>query len=1230
MFSILRKSFLLSVTLFSVAFSFNASALSTRAEQSTREEQKETIVVGVITQRDSTDSMLESIGPFYDINLDYLNNISKVLNLTLEVRAYKHIPPLLADVESGVIDGAVGFSKTSEREGRFLFSQPFFSSTIAVWYQDASLKQRDHHDIHWVCVEGSSYCDNLKTQGFDNISYARTRLEAFEQVRSGQANALISTYVAISEYLDQHNIVKGLVDIPEWLHHEEVSFITSQDNQNLINQINKILNWEKSGKNIRSVASQNPYHINDKLLVEFRKHLGSDHTITYSSSEEAYPFLFKSAKSDHLDGVLPDFIELIQSRTGLSFQFVKPNTSLSSGLTAFNSDLVPVAYVDEAPVSDWLVTKPFMRNNFVSVRTEKHNVDATENSKLGILISLKKQGLVHLDSWQHDRFSRYDDPKQLLMDLKSGKLDIAYVPDDIVHSLIAQDQVDGLVINEHDALIFSIAFAVSNQNTQLKNMLDSVIETIDSNEIEKLLRSHRNFNLVYGYDDEHMTRVVVSGVIAFLVLLVVAYFVLAHLRLKVKLAELNANNEEKEKQWLMEIIQEINSLVFIHDENNHLEMSNCVRHKQGQCQGCSLQSGSTGIHLVDNEAELVNVIEGERITEEVASSGCKLGINHVYRERKSISSPSGKKKFVLTVIQDITHQKEREQALIDAQEKAKTAVRARENFLATMSHELRTPLSAAHGILDLLQRQIEDSSNRELISQAMLSLNHLNTLVDEVLDYSKLEAGQLTVVPIKTDLLSILCDVLRSFEPKALDKGLDYKVIVKPFRHRLVDIDSLRLIQIMTNLLSNAVKFTSEGEIAISVIVHESQLILKVADTGIGMTESQLQGVLDPFVQADDTITRKYGGTGLGLSIVDRLVQCMGGELAIDSQYGLGTTMVVKLPVSLCELNYEYFPELTYSDALPLSVRQWCETWNMKESNEADTVNLLPERDQEGRCKSVLFSQHDIAPICLSLREIQYPDTLLSMFDQSHQNVISTDLVQESIAWAEGTVLIAEDNPINQSIILMQMRELGIDPVIVNNGREAWEYLQRNQQVAALLTDFHMPEMDGFELVKHVRSSEEFKALPVIGVTAEDSRLASEKAKQIGMDNVLYKPYNLDKLKSILIPFLAQKEKSSSLNWIDKFTSQDAAEIAQVFSQSMAADVAKLKSAATDADKKRVIHGIKGAVGAIGISMLTELCIEAEKVRAGELDKFAAEIIIHIEQEIENVENWTGIHEQNI
>ncbi|MDW2308102.1 transporter substrate-binding domain-containing protein, partial [Vibrio sp. 1457] len=336
-------------------------------------------------------------------------------------------------------------------------------------------------------------------------------------------------------------------------------------------------------------------------------------------------------------------------------------SSLSNGLTAFDADIVPVSYVGPVPKSDWLITKPFMHSNYVSIQAEESERDKSSPEKAGILLSLKKQGLVHLGVWQQDRFDRYDDLKQLLTDLKSGVLDVAYIPDDVVHSMIAQDQVDGLVINEQDVLTFSNAFAVAKHNTQLQHMLNSIIETIDSNEIEKLLRSHRSFNLVYGYDDEQMAKFFLAGAVAFSLMFAAAYFILAHLRLKVKLAELNANNEEAEKQWLMGIIQEINSLVFIHGEDNQLEMSNCANYKSKQCQECKLKSCSTNAPLVNNSDELATVIGGQRISEEVASAGCELGIKHVYRERKTIASPSGKKKFVLTVIQDITQQKEREQ-----------------------------------------------------------------------------------------------------------------------------------------------------------------------------------------------------------------------------------------------------------------------------------------------------------------------------------------------------------------------------------------------------------------------------------------------------------------------------------------------------------------------------------------------------------------------------------------
>ncbi|HDM8193945.1 TPA: transporter substrate-binding domain-containing protein [Vibrio harveyi] len=1218
MFSILRKTVILFVAFIgtiSPSYSFAS------------DESSETVLVGVIALRSEDPEIGNKIGTYYGINLDYLTNIAKVLNLELELRSYNTIPELFADIENGTIDGAVGFSKSPDRESRFIFSDAFFSSTIAVWYREDSYYQRDPRELQWVCVIGTVYCEYLEDMGATKVRTVESRLKAFEEVRGGRANALISSYVAINQYLDENDIVNGAVDIPSWLNEEESRFIASKSNQALVDRINKILSWERNGKNIRSVASTNPYHVNDKLLVEYRRDLENKQIITYSSSEEAFPFLFRNPHTDELDGFLPDFIDLIQSRTGLKFEYQKPSSSLNSGLTAFNADLVPVAYVENPPLSDWLVTKPFMHNNFVAIEALDPKEHPAHDARSGILMSLKKQGLVNLDSWKEERFTRYEDLRQLLTDLKQGKIEVAYIPDDIVHSMIAQDNIDGLLISEKDTLTLSIAFAVADHNTKLKKILDSIIDTIDAKEIEKLNRTYRNFNLVYGYDEEHIFTMILIVVVVFVILLAVAYFVLAHLKLKVNLAELNATNEEKEKQWLMEIIQEINSIVFIHGEDNQIQMSNCSLYKNHRCKGCTIQSRKSAKPLVDNVIELRQVIAGKRIADITASNGCKLGIQHVYRERKAILSPSSKKKFVLTVLQDITEQKEREFALIDAQEKAQTAVRSRENFLATMSHELRTPLSAAHGLLDLLDRQTSSEGSKELITQAMRSLNHLNLLVDEVLDYSKLEPGQLKVTPVKTHAVNTLCDVIRSFEPKASSKGLEYRVTFKPFLNPWLKVDAVRLVQIATNLLSNAVKFTNEGEISVSIAVHEGRLILKIADTGIGMTETQLEGILQPFVQADDTITRKYGGTGLGLSIVDRLVDCMGGELCINSQFGLGTTMVVKLPITFCEPEPQAALSYTFSPMLPANVRDWCLAWGMASTDVKP--NLVGRFSPQGKYQGLNLDCGSKGSCELTPSEAKYPDTLLALLRQDCTLKLTdeTEDTNSNLDWKHGTVLVAEDNPINQSVITMQLRELGIEPVIVSNGLEAWQYVNRDHQVALVLTDFHMPEMDGFELVKKLKAAPELASIPVIGVTAEDSRLANERAKHIGIDDILYKPYDLEKLRSKLLPFLGQEKMAQWPEWIEKFRKQDAKEIANVFKSSMTHDVANLKAAKSKQDKKRIIHGIKGALGAIGVTILAELCIEAEKASDGEFEAHVTDLIERIEQEINLAEHWIKAHE---
>lgn len=1185
---------------------------------------QKTVVVGVITQESSIDKAPDDIGTFYRINLEYLTNISKVLGLKLEFRPYTDISTLLDEIETGVIDGAVGFSQTPKRLERFLFTKPFFSSTTSAWYRKRDIKAIPHEQITWVCVDGSVYCEYIEDSGATSIVRTQTRAQAFSMVHDGRADALVSTYVAINEYLDTQNIIKGSVDIPSWLKEEEVRFITSKSNLWLVEEINKILDWESHGKNIRSVASNNPYHINDKLLSEYRRDIGHNKIITYSTSDQAYPFLYFDPKTELREGFLSDFIELIQSRTGLKFEYVPPSSSFDSGLTAFDSDIVPVAYYDHMLTADWLITKPFMRTQYLAVETIGIEDKNAGQQPVGILMSLKKQGVVYLESWKRDSFIRYEDVKTLISDLKMGSISSAYIPEDIIYSMIAQSSFDGLRIDEQEVMNLSVAFAVGAGNIRLKNILDSIIATIDSNETDKLMRTYRNFNLTYGYDKEHIARAALVAFLLIIASLGVVYFILKHLKLKVDLARVHATNEEKEKQWLMTIIQQINSIVFIHSSDNKIQMSNCLLYLSGDCKGCPMSDAVTGSPLVQNENELASVLDGQRVAEAVSLKECKLPIKHIYRERKAILSPSNNNAFVLTVLHDTTEQYEREKALLSAKKEAQAAIHARENFLATMSHELRTPISAIHGLLDLVMRNTQDFSQKELVGQAIWSLEHLNTLVDEVLDFSKLDAGQLKIIPKEVDLLSIVCDVLRTFETKATDKGLEYKVNIRPFANKNVMLDAMRFVQICSNLLSNAVKFTSDGEIETTIVLHQKLLVISIADTGIGMTQKQLQCIRQPFVQADDSITREFGGTGLGLSIVDRLVSCMGGEFNIESKYGQGSTMVAKLPIDVIESPLRFQPTYTYSPLLPYRVRKWCKVWGMVESK-LDPDFTCESHENDGQYEFV-WNHKDGERTTMSESELVYPDRLLIMFSDNELTEQENYSRVHNFDLQGGEVLVVEDNKINQSVIRMQLKELGICPVIVNDGLEALDYLEQHSGLKLVITDFHMPRMDGYQLIRTLKKSPTLRTLPVIGLTAEDSRLANDRALNTAIDDILYKPYDLKQLSDAIFKQLGVDKSSTIPSWIEKFEVNEACEIASVFVSSMSEDIDRLKRAENEHEKRQIIHGMKGALGVIDAKDAAALCEKVEKSSDLSFANLLFELISTIETEIEILKRWDEEH----
>lgn len=395
---------------------------------------------------------------------------------------------------------------------------------------------------------------------------------------------------------------------------------------------------------------------------------------------------------------------------------------------------------------------------------------------------------------------------------------------------------------------------------------------------------------------------------------------------------------------------------------------------------------------------------------------------------------------------------------------AEQATKAKSDFLANMSHEIRTPMTAILGFTDLLRVQI-DQSNTELVAHTQTikrNGEHLLSLINDILDMSKIEAGKLNVEQIAVAPDKVVCEVLSLMRVKADEKQLPLSAeLLTPIPRQIIG-DPVRLRQILVNLVGNAIKFTEQGGVRIEVRYDEEMEELKFAviDTGVGLTEEQVAKLFGAFQQADTTTTREFGGTGLGLHISQRLATLLGGNIVCSSTYGQGSTFTVTI-----------FTETV------------------------DTGSMLPagaveQQTAEQPAVDQNASQEGDAP----LKGIK--------------------------------ILLAEDGKDNQRLINHHLTKAGADVTIVENGKLAVQALCVNDDIAGplltyppfdlVITDMQMPEMDGYTEATLLR--EKGCTLPIIALTAHAMKEDVEKCLNAGCDYYASKPVN----KQVLIDTCVQ------------------------------------------------------------------------------------------------------------
>ena len=472
-------------------------------------------------------------------------------------------------------------------------------------------------------------------------------------------------------------------------------------------------------------------------------------------------------------------------------------------------------------------------------------------------------------------------------------------------------------------------------------------------------------------------------------------------------------------------------------------------------------------------------------------------------------------------VSDRTRQLEqamRELAL--SKERAEQADHSKSAFLATMSHELRTPLNSIIGFTGILLQRLCGPLNDEQDKQLNMvknSAQHLLSLISDVLDISKIEAGQLTVAAEPFNLKESLQKVVQTIRPLAEKKGLELSLDIAPEVGELVS-DLRRVEQILLNLLSNAVKFTDQGGVHVTCLLEQGSYLTTVSDTGIGIREEDLAGLFRPFRQVDAGLNRKYEGSGLGLSICKRLAELLGGDVGARSSYGSGSTFWVTLPVPCDELDLQ--PQALPSKAVqatpvpaaahptaPSAAGQpiACVAQLLVWLKQHDLRGLELFEQQFDAIATVLGEQFNAVEGAIRRFDFDTAWALLEQRMNNSHNTGSNDV--EAVSAGAQTVLVVDDVPHNVALLGTMLKERYRVKVAVN-GEQALRVARMTPQPDLMLLDIMMPGMDGYEVCRQLKAETVTRDIPVIFLTARNDAEDEQQGLELGAADYIVKPFS--------------------------------------------------------------------------------------------------------------------------
>ncbi|MCD9464054.1 hypothetical protein CJF25_13825 [Photobacterium phosphoreum] len=1103
---------------------------------------------------------------------------------------YDSFDEMVAAFKRNDVDLLIGIAATFDRQKYMLFSDPILSTSFAMLSRSPQhTKIADLNNVT-VSVENGFAIEqkitDLRIKG--KILSLPSSTVALNAVETGLADVYIGNGLILQNLHTLGNLPPSLYFSPlTELPFERLYITATKNNRVLIDNINQAYN---------QLTDNTLTNIYNTWLTTAQKEMLSDpHALHLTTDETRYLQLHKNIRvgyqfprsttlnnNDMLLRQLKDTLGHIETQLHITTTIV-PIMNYQDGkqkLAHHDIDMLAAVAMTNTRHKELAFTTPYGNEKWVMLDRINHKKLTSINSDdvIGVLHSGFSKKLVK-EHYPTAKIRQFETKVAILDAITTGKINYGVISLSAAHALLQNDFLGQLKIvsSRLDDYDRKIAFAVEKDNLLLRDVFNKAMDSLPPGTLTEI---QRKWHIVTLKADGNYHRLIILVITFSLIICgVIGAITLWNRRLTHEIKRRKAVEDK-----LTYLTNNFDGVLIQHHQKSDDPMDIDIlfmSEKIADFTGISASKFYFFPQLLQqrmaqrNDYQDLLIAMRNAVKQGYWRTELQINIQDDtsprWIELRCQITPATTGWQWNSILIDITQLKHQQLALTAAKQKSQAATTAKSRFLAMMSHEIRTPISGIICLLDLMKPYAQQPELHQLHQNLTLSSENLLNIVNDVLDFSKLESKKLTLDLREKTLSKITTILVQPHALHAAQKGLDFKLWLDPNIAQSLRFDSMRLKQVLNNLLNNAIKFTTEGTVSLEINLVSQQdnqqiMTFNVIDSGIGISPEDINKLFQPFEQIDKDSARRYDGTGLGLSICHQLIQLMGGTITVSSQPNQGTIFTITLALNICQpaeikfLNKHCGLLSTVVD--PILVN-YLTAWQCP-----ITVLNLTTKEQLAamvsiQCIDTLFvpqswaTEHniDINWIAINLPSVNWinitsPDIVLTSSinarnislspllphqlyraltqpfqpynnDYQYQQTLPSPLTREQAIANHRYILVAEDHPINQQILKQQLEQLNYAVDIVDNGKQALMALANNHY-NILLTDCHMPEMDGYELTKIIREQEQqttVTALPIIAITA-NALTNTDRFKAMGFSDYLIKPLKQQRLKAVLTQWI--------------------------------------------------------------------------------------------------------------